>query len=117
MLNHQEQHQAHIITQARTELTQIERKLEEPPTLGLLVHHKDGDKFNNSMENLVTVCNSCHVSHHRRRTKRVSREKAQTDKWRRNYYAQKNALKDAVNKTKKGTSTEKNKLNLARVAN
>ena len=24
------------------------------------VHHKDGDKFNNSMKNLITLCSSCH---------------------------------------------------------
>jgi 5-methylcytosine-specific restriction endonuclease McrA len=50
------------------------------------VHHKDGNKSNNTMENLVTVCNSCHASHHRRKE---TREKSQTDKWRRNYYTQK----------------------------
>jgi 5-methylcytosine-specific restriction endonuclease McrA len=55
-----------------------------------VAHHKDGDKLNNTMENLITVCKSCHSSHHRKgRTK----EKVQTERWRRNYYKQKKAEK------------------------
>lgn len=30
--------------------------------LGL--HHKDGDRMNNSLENLATLCASCHTSEH-----------------------------------------------------
>lgn len=30
----------------------------------LQVHHIDGDRSNNKPENLVTMCQSCHISHH-----------------------------------------------------
>ncbi|MBX5321364.1 MAG: hypothetical protein QHH12_04935 [Candidatus Bathyarchaeota archaeon] len=32
----------------------------------LVVHHKDGDKCNQKLENLVTVCTSCHKRLHQR---------------------------------------------------
>jgi len=47
------------------------------------VHHIDGNKDNNKMENLITVCRSCHKRHH---SKRETKERIETDRWRRNYY-------------------------------
>ncbi len=55
----------------------------KPKIWGLTVHHKDGNKFNHAMDNLVTLCNSCHASLRRNR-KRISREQKQIEKWRRN---------------------------------
>ena len=34
----------------------------------LLVHHRDGDVYNNSSENLQTLCESCHRRIHLART-------------------------------------------------
>ena len=31
----------------------------------LLVHHKDGDHFNNKKSNLEVLCSPCHTSHHK----------------------------------------------------
>lgn len=31
------------------------------------VHHRDLDHLNNSLENLVRICRSCHMRHHRQR--------------------------------------------------
>lgn len=59
-------HQSHIIHQAERELAQIKRRLEHP-SWGLVVHHLDGDKTNQALSNLVTLCNSCHMSIHRRK--------------------------------------------------
>lgn len=54
-------------------------------SLDFIAHHKDGNKLNNTMENLITVCRSCHSSHHRKgRTK----ERVQVERWRSNYYKQ-----------------------------
>lgn len=36
-------------------------------TLHLCVHHKDGNRNNNSLENLITVCKKCHQTHHVKR--------------------------------------------------
>lgn len=30
----------------------------------LHVHHKDKNRWNNKLENLITLCNSCHLSQH-----------------------------------------------------
>lgn len=30
----------------------------------LCVHHKDGNRHNNALENLITVCKRCHQKHH-----------------------------------------------------
>ena len=30
----------------------------------LCVHHKDGNRNNNSLDNLITVCKKCHQVHH-----------------------------------------------------
>jgi len=54
---------------------------------GLMVHHIDGNKFNNTMENLVTSCYSCHNSLRGRKVRKGGNK--QTEKWRTNYYAQK----------------------------
>lgn len=63
-------------------------------SLDFVAHHKDGDKLNNTIDNLITVCKSCHSSHHRRgRTK----ERVQTERWRRNYYKQKDEKKKEAN--------------------
>lgn len=35
------------------------------PSKGLVVHHKDRDRSNNAIENLVTLCGSCHLTWHR----------------------------------------------------
>ena len=35
--------------------------------LHLCVHHKDGNRNNNSLENLITVCKKCHQTHHVKR--------------------------------------------------
>ena len=35
--------------------------------LHLCVHHKDGNRNNNSLENLITVCKRCHQIHHVKR--------------------------------------------------
>ena len=32
--------------------------------LYLCVHHKDGNRQNNSLDNLLTVCKKCHQTHH-----------------------------------------------------
>lgn len=32
--------------------------------LYLCVHHKDGDRNNNSLDNLITVCKKCHQTYH-----------------------------------------------------
>lgn len=31
----------------------------------LLVHHKNGDHFDNELENLEVLCSPCHTSHHK----------------------------------------------------
>jgi len=36
------------------------------------VHHKDGDPFNNSPENLITLCRSCHNFQHKSRRPNMS---------------------------------------------
>lgn len=33
-------------------------------TIDLCMHHKDGDHFNNSPENWITVCRNCHIKIH-----------------------------------------------------
>ena len=33
-------------------------------TKHLLVHHKDGDRYNNELANLETLCKRCHQLHH-----------------------------------------------------
>lgn len=33
----------------------------------LLVHHKDGNRYNNELSNLIIVCKSCHQKHHCKR--------------------------------------------------
>ena len=35
------------------------------PDVKLIVHHKDRDKENNSLDNLVTLCRACHINEHR----------------------------------------------------
>lgn len=30
----------------------------------IVIHHKDGDSKHNVMENLITLCRSCHPLHH-----------------------------------------------------
>jgi len=57
-----------------------------------VVHHLDGNRLNNNVENLITICRSCHQSHH---GKTETKEKIETDRWRRNYYRLKRERKDA----------------------
>ena len=38
----------------------------------MTVHHRDENKHNNRLENLITLCPSCHMSHHKRRDKTKS---------------------------------------------
>lgn len=33
----------------------------------IIIHHKDGDRRNNKKSNLVVICQSCHVKHHKPR--------------------------------------------------
>jgi len=33
-------------------------------SVAALVHHKDHDQFNNSIDNLESLCNDCHERHH-----------------------------------------------------
>jgi hypothetical protein len=36
-----------------------------PSTTGLVIHHKNGDHFDNRLENLQVLCSPCHTSHHK----------------------------------------------------
>lgn len=66
------------------------------------IHHKDGNWENNDLGNLILLCKDCHKKINSRQGKnvalsrsrkearkeaRVRKEKAQTDEWRRKYYA------------------------------
>lgn len=45
----------------------------------LEVHHIDGNPFNNSLENLVGLCHSCHARRHRRENIDDRLEEMQTE--------------------------------------
>lgn len=34
--------------------------------LGKIIHHKDGNRSNNSYENLILLCNTCHHALHKK---------------------------------------------------
>ena len=40
--------------------------LNQTPEIHLCVHHKDQNIFNNELNNLQVVCNSCHQKLHRK---------------------------------------------------
>lgn len=42
---------------------------------GLVVHHIDSNKHNDVMENLITLCKSCHSRHHKLSKSSTSRLK------------------------------------------
>ena len=39
----------------------------------LIIHHIDGDRHNNSPSNLITLCNQCHMSLHKKYDKKILR--------------------------------------------
>jgi 5-methylcytosine-specific restriction endonuclease McrA len=45
----------------------LEEKFRYLVACNLVVHHIDGDKWNNTLENLVTLCQRCHHSYHRKK--------------------------------------------------
>ena len=58
-----------------------ENSIEYVSHSGLLVHHLDGNKKNQELENLVTVCTSCHRRlHHRGRILQVEKVREQIGK-------------------------------------
>jgi predicted transcriptional regulator len=46
----------------------------------LCVHHKNDDHYDNRIENLEVLCNSCHLSHHKTMYWKARREGRQTPK-------------------------------------
>ena len=42
----------------------------------LCVHHLDGDRYNNDLSNLITVCKRCHQNHHTVRNMTTGRYEA-----------------------------------------
>lgn len=42
-------------------------------TKNLIVHHVDGNRYNNELTNLVTICRSCHQKHHTIRDPKTGR--------------------------------------------
>jgi len=46
----------------------------------LCIHHKNDDHYDNRIENLEVLCNSCHLSHHKAMYWRAYREGKQTPK-------------------------------------
>lgn len=42
----------------------------------LLVHHLDENRYNNNLDNLITLCKSCHQKHHTKRNPKTGRYEA-----------------------------------------
>jgi len=48
-------------------------------TSNVEVHHRDGDRTNNRLENLIPMCRGCHTRVHRGRLEKFSEELLPTD--------------------------------------
>ena len=45
-------------------------------TKNLIVHHADENRYNNNLDNLVTLCRACHQKIHTKRNKKTGRYEA-----------------------------------------
>ena len=45
-------------------------------TKNLIVHHADENRYNNNLDNLVTLCRACHQKFHTKRNKKTGRYEA-----------------------------------------